>query len=406
MVVLRANRTRPITDPKSYIRRKLSKYFGENRTLLSKFYSKKACIVISDNTRFAFNNIIVPIVVEELLSMGIRGENITLLVATGLHRPMSHADLLENLGREVVGNFRIEQHDPNGETASLGRTSRGTPVLVNKGFMQADLKIATGLVAPHFHAGFGGGYKSILPGISGRISILKNHSFDMVGHEKARYGVLSGNPIYEDITEAGMMSGLNLIVNAAVDPDKNMTHLFIGEPQLTHRKAAETVAKEMKVEFDGLFDIVVTTNGGFPLDRNLYQCVKGAAIGELMTKQGGAIVLAGQCRDGVGHETFQKYLSYGKDPQDVLDKLKSEEPVEDQDNIQILARVLTRADVIVVTGGIRPDLIRRMKMRHAPSVREALRACGWPQDKDLKIAVVPGGPYVLPVGAQRRENDN
>lgn len=397
--ILAPKRTRPIADPQSYASEKISNFLDENKSFFLGYESRKVCVVVSDNTRFAFNHVIIPILLKELTDVGIRRENITILAATGLHAPMSHDDLLENLGGGVVDNFKVENHDPNGELVWLGRTKRGTPLFISKHFMEADLKIATGLVAPHFHAGFGGGCKSILPGISGRNTILKNHSFDMIAHDRARCGVLDGNPVYEDIMEAGLKSGLNLIVNAAVDSDKNMTHLFIGEPQTTHRKAAQEVAQDMKVEFDRLFDIILTTNGGYPLDRNLYQCVKGVVVGELMVKQGGTIVLASECTDGVGHGTFQKYMSYGRAPHDVLDKLRKDEPVDDQDNIQILARALTRANVIIVTGGVKPEIVRQMKMQHAPSVEEALRTCGWPEDKELRIALVPGGPYVLPVRA-------
>jgi len=397
--ILRPKDARAITDPRNYAQSKISCYFKENRSFFLGFKDKKVCVVVSDNTRFAFNDVIVPPLLEELEDVGVARGNITILVANGLHAPMSRADLIENIGQKIVDKFCIENHDANGELVSLGTTTRGTPVFLNRRFMESDLKIAAGLVVPHFHAGFGGGYKSIIPGIAGKITILKNHSFDMVAHDRARYGLLDRNPIYEDIVQGGQKSGLHLIVNVTVDSQKNMTHLFIGEPGPTHRKAAKAVTQDMKVEFHELFDVVVTTNGGYPLDRNLYQCVKGLAVGELMIRRGGAIVLASECRDGVGHRVFQKYMSLGKDPQDVLQKLKTDEPVEDQDNIQILARILSKAKVIVVTDGVDPETVRTMKMEHAKSVDEALRLCGVQSNQELRIAIVPGGPYVLPVGA-------
>ena len=333
----------------------------------------------------------------ELESVEVATKDILILVATGLHAPMSRSELIENLGEQIVENFNIKNHDANAGLVSLGKTSRGTPLLLNRHFMESELKIATGLVAPHFHAGFGGGYKSIVPGIAGELTILRNHSFDMVAHDNARYGCTDGNPIYEDIVEAGQKSGLHFIVNITLDPEMRMTHLFIGEPMVTHRKAAETVTKDMKVEFRGLFDVVLTTNGGYPLDRNLYQCVKGLAVAELMTKRGGTIILASECRDGVGHETFQKYMTFGKDPNEVLQKLKADEPVPDQDNIQILARILTKARVIIVTRGVEAGTIKAMKMEYAESIDGALRLCGLPASKGQSIAILPGGPYVLPV---------
>jgi nickel-dependent lactate racemase len=398
--------TRPIGDSRKYARTKISSYFSENRRFFIPFKNKIACVVVSDNTRYAFNHVIVPILLTELENVGIPRENITVLVALGLHAPMSHDDLIENMGQQVVDNYRIENHNANGELVSLGATTRGTPLLFNKRFMQSDFKIATGTVVPHFHAGFGGGYKSILPGISGKISILRNHSFDMVAQGRARYGLLEGNPIYEDIVEAGHKSGLHLIVNVTVDSEKRMTHLFIGEPEAIHRKAAQALTKDVKVAFDESFDVVVTTNGGYPLDRNLYQCVKGIAIGELMVKQGGTIILASECRDGVGHETFQEYMSFGKDPQEVLSHLRTDEPVEDQDNIQILARILSRCKVVIVTDGVDPQTVRAMKMEHARSVEDALRSCGFPARKELRVAIIPGGPYVLPVRTLGSPHDN
>ena len=311
--------TKPIGDPRKYTRTKISTYFRENRRFFLRFKDKKVCVVVSDNTRYAFNDMIVPILLKELEDVRISRENITILVALGLHVPMSRDDLIENLGREIVDNFRVENHNANGEVVSLGTTTRGTPLLFNKRFMQSDLKIASGTVVPHFHAGFGGGYKSILPGISGKISILKNHSFDMLAQDGARYGFLDGNPVYEDIIEAGHKSGLHLVVNVTVDSEKRMTHIFIGEPEATHRKAAQVLTEDLKVTFDERFDVVVTTNGGYPLDRNLYQCVKGLAVGELVVKQGGTIILASECRDGVGmkssrstchlEETRKKFLT-------------------------------------------------------------------------------------------------
>jgi nickel-dependent lactate racemase len=323
-----------------------------------------------------------------------------ILVANGLHAPMSRSELIENLGEQIVANFNIQNPDAHAGLVSLGKTSRGTPVLLNRHFMESDLKIATGIVAPHFHAGFGGGYKSIVPGIAGERTILMNHSFDMVAHDNARYGCMDGNPVYEDIVEAGQKSGLHFIVNITVDSEMRMTHLFIGEPMTTHRKAAETVTKDVKVEFRELFDVVVTTNGGYPLDRNLYQCVKGLAVAELMTKHGGTIILASECRDGVGHETFQRYMTLGKDPHEVLQRLKVDEPVPDQDNIQILARILTEKRVIIVTKGVEADTIKAMKMEAPKSIDGALRLCGLPANKGKSIAVLPGGPYVLPVRVQ------
>jgi nickel-dependent lactate racemase len=396
ITVFSPKKARPIAHPESYAQRKIHGYFDKNKAYFGRFRGKRVCLVVSDNTRLAFNRLIIPLLLDELTRTGVQRNDITILVSNGLHAPMSPGALVENMGKEVVSNFKVENHDPNGNLVYLGTTKRKTPLYFNARYVKSDLKIATGLIAPHFHAGFGGGYKSILPGISGRITILKNHSYGMVQHPKARYGITSGNPIYEDILEAGLRSGLNLIVNVAVDSHQKMTHLFVGEPRSTHEKAAQQIAKDMKITFDEPYDIVVTTNGGYPLDRNLYQCVKGIAIGEIMVRKGGTVILAGECRDGVGHNVFQKRMTQGLSPQEVLDKLKEDEPVDDQDNIQILARALQHARVIIVSKEIEAETIKSMKMEHANSFEEALGVCNW-QAKKTRMAIVPGGPYVLPV---------
>ena len=395
--VFAPKKTKPVSNPTSYARKKIKDYFEKNRSFFVEHTHKKVCLVLSDNTRYAFNNIITPLLLKELEDVEIKRSNITTLIACGLHAPMNRRDLIEDIGQDIVENYTIRNHDADGDLVDLGATSAGTPVLLNKGFMEADLKIATGSVVPHFHAGFGGGYKSILPGISGRLAILKNHSCDMIARDRARYGFLDGNPIYEDIVEAGRKSGLDFIVNSTVDSKKKMTHLLIGEPWETHRKAAKAVEEDMKVTYDKQFDVVVTSNGGYPLDRNLYQCVKGLAVGELMVKDGGSIILASECRDGVGHQVFEQYMSYGSNPEDILGKLKKDEPVADQDNIQILARILTRAKVYMVTSGVKGQTIRAMKMQHASTIEQALSSCAAP--REARIAIVPGGPYVLPVRA-------
>ena len=395
--VFTPKKKKAVTNPQSYVNDEVSRYFEQHKTFFSRYGDQEVCIVVSDNTRLTFNHMIVPCLLRRLEDVGVKRKNIFLLVANGLHAPMSDKDLAQNLGKRIVDEFRVENHNPDANLVSLGTTTRGTPLLINRHYLESDLRIATGLVAPHFHAGFGGGCKSILPGISGRDTILKNHCCNMISHDRARYGITENNPIYEDIMEAGLKSRLDLIVNVAVDSDRKITHLFIGYPKETHNRATRIVTEDMKIEFDELFDIVVTTNGGFPLDRNLYQCVKGVAVGELMVKEGGTIILAAECRDGVGHGVFQKYMSYGQDAHDVLDKLRNDEPVEDQDNIQILARAITRANVEVVTDGVEPEIIGAMKMKHAPSISEALRSCGWARNTRLRMAIVPGGPYVLPV---------
>ena len=367
-----------------------------NRGLI-KASEGRICVLVSDNTRAAFNRVVIPRLLDSIGEL-VDTSDLRIIVASGLHRPMSDRELEEDLGRDVVEGFRVLNHVAEDEDRHLaiGRTSRGTEVLLDREYLEARLRIATGLVEPHFFAGFSGGYKSVLPGISAARTIYQNHGFDMVGHPNARAGILAGNPIHEDICEAGRMSGLRLIVNVTAWGGR-ISGVYAGDVEEAYARAVEEVGSRSRVAVDGLYDVVITSNGGYPLDRNLYQAVKGISVGESVVKEGGTIIIASECRDGIAHEGFREIMERGDGPDDVLAYIKRNQPLRDQWQAQILARVLSRARVVVVSDGVGRREVERMKMEKAGDLGEALEEAGVREGGGKSIAVIPDGPYAIPV---------
>lgn len=358
----------------------------------------RATILVTDSTRATPNKAILPPLLEAV-EKRISGENITILVANGLHKPLPERELEELLG-DVVRRYEALNHDAEKpeDQVFVGGTSFGTRVYVNRLVPESDLVIGTGLIEPHFFAGYSGGRKIILPGVAAKQSIYDNHSFKMIDHPLARYGVLDGNPIHEDMVEAVRMCKLDFIVNAVIDKHRRLLKLFYGDPLEAHAEGVRFLDEMVRVKAGRRADIVITSNGGYPLDRNLYQAVKGMATGDLLVRKNGVIVMVAECVDGVGrgHGTFYRLMAEAKSPEDVLERIRREEPIKDQWEAQYLARILKHAKVIVVTRNIKPSVVEEMHMMHASELQEAVEMAFREAGRGAKVSVVPEGPYVIP----------
>ena len=362
---------------------------------------EKICIVVSDYTRATPNKTLIPPIIEALKESGRKTGDISILVANGLHKPASQGTLKEFLGEEIVEEFEIINHDAENKESLvyLGETSFGTKVLVNRLIDESDLVVLTGLIEPHFFAGYSGGRKAILPGVAGKETIFANHSYGMIMHPLSRYGVLDGNPIHEDMVEAAkMLRSRTYLVNVVIDKRHRIIGAFAGDVFKAHVEGVNFLNKYVEVNVPSKADIVITSNGGYPLDRDLYQAVKGMATGELIVKKGGAIVVFAECIDGVGrgHEIFYRLMAEAKTPEEVLERIKREEPIRDQWEAQILARILKNSEVILVTKNIKHSVIEEMHMTPASSPEEAMEEAYRVAGKEAKIIVVPEGPYVIP----------
>lgn len=356
----------------------------------------KISILITDRTRATPDGLILERVLRRL-PRG-RRDSVSVIVATGLHRPHSAEEMRELAGEEVFKEYRVMSHDAEDEAnlLHLGRTSFGTEVEVNREVAQSDLVVAIGLIEPHFFAGYSGGRKMILAGVAGKRSIYHNHGYEMLSHPKADYGYLRGNPVSDDMVEASkMVSGYRFSVHVILDKEKRVVRAVAGDPYSSHEEGVRELDKYVKVPVPFEGDVVITTNGGHPLDRDLYQAVKGIVTGSRVAKRGGTVILASHCSDGVGHEDFRALASISRDPRKILAHIRENEPLRDQWQVQKLEQVLLRNRVIVVTKGVRHGVLEEMNLTPASSVEEALEVtckggnCG-------RTVVIPEGPYVIP----------
>ena len=358
---------------------------------------KKDCvIIISDHTRPVPSRDILPEMINQL-KKGSPDIKITLLVATGFHRLTRTEELKRKLGPELMGECSIVVHDCRDADSNveIGVLPSGAPLVIDKVAARAQLLIAEGFVEPHFFAGFSGGRKSVLPGICDRVTVLGNHCSRFIDSPFSRTGILDGNPINADMTAAARMAGLAFIVNVVLDESKNIVAAFAGDCIEAHSAGCRFLMEYCQVTAHGA-DIVITSNGGAPLDQNIYQCVKGLTAAEAACNPEGVIIMCAECADGHGGDGFYDALRLCESPAALYAQQMStpwDKTVPDQWESQILARILINHRVIFVT---RPELrgvIEDMKMTYAPTVAQAMetaRKCG----KET-VAVIPNGISVI-----------
>ncbi|MBL8850871.1 MAG: nickel-dependent lactate racemase, partial [Planctomycetaceae bacterium] len=359
---------------------------------------QRVVIVHSDITRPTPNDRMLPVVLRELEASGISRPDITLINALGTHRPQTESELRRMLGDAVVDNYRCLQHDGNDDAnlVSLGRTSIGHPVRLNRMLMEADVRILTGFVEPHFFAGFSGGPKAVLPALAGAESVLSNHGREMIGHPNATWGVTEGNPIWEEMREVALMARPTFLLNVTLNSERQITGVFAGEMLAAHRAACEAVRQQAMVAVDSPYDVVVTTNSGYPLDQNLYQCVKGMSAAARIVKDGGCIIMAAECRDGLpDHGQYASLLKAAGAPQGFLDMLAQPGfAAPDQWQIQVQAQIQQRATVYVYSDGLTDAQISDALFtpcRNITSMVGQLTA----QASGARVCVLPEGPQTI-----------
>jgi len=360
--------------------------------------SKKVVILTSDNTRPVPSSMTLPALVSEVRRFA-PDSSISLLVGTGLHVwSPNGAALRDKYGEAVdeVDEVRIHDAKDADSLASFGTMSTGNELRANALLSQADLILADGFIEGHFFAGFTGGPKSVLPGVSGAETIMNNHSPKNIDDPNSRTGIVAGNPIHEEINEAAKKVNLRFIVNVVLDKSKRIVSAFAGDVSSAHARGMEFSLSCCRVS-PVRGDIVITSNGGYPLDRNLYQLVKGISNGALTAADGGVIVACGECMDGVGHEGFSRMISSANSPAEFLRRLRAGEIWEEaQWEAQILAKVLEKYSVIVVSRGVNRKTVESMHMVHAKSLREGLEEAFNLKPKG-KITLLPDGPSTIPL---------
>lgn len=380
------------------VRKAMAHPIGSQR-LCEMARGKKTCtIIISDHTRPVPSRDIIPSMLMELRE-GAPNIEITLLVATGCHRGTTAEELREKLGEELCAKEEIVVHDCTDVTANvrIGVLPSGAPLVINRLAAETELLVAEGLIEPHFFAGFSGGRKSVLPGVCARATVLGNHCSEFIDSKYARAGRLDGNPIQKDMIAACRAARLKYIVNVVIDNHKRTVKAFAGDPERAHAKGCGFLS-EYCVVLPVYGEIVITTNGGAPLDQNVYQCVKGLTTAEATASEGAVIIMCAECSDGVGGDEFYRFLAecetVGQLYQNIM-ATPQQETVQDQWQAQVLARILGKHTVIFVTRRELKVQIEDMKMIYAGSLEEALRKAKKIKGSGARVTVIPDGISVV-----------
>lgn len=351
-------------------------------------------IITSDHTRPVPSKITLPILLKRIRGVN-KDVNIKILIATGFHRATTHEEMLQKFGSEIVEKEELICHDSRDKESlvNLGKLPSGGELFINKLAAKAELLISEGFIEPHFFAGFSGGRKSVLPGIAGAETIMANHCSEFINSAKARTGNIEDNPIHRDMLYAAEKAKLAFILNVVLNKEKKIINAFAGDCREAHEEGCNFVREVSKVNGNNS-DIVVTTNGGYPLDQNIYQAVKGMTAAESCCKKGGVIIMISSCADGHGGESFYNSMKNAKSPKELLNdilKVKRNETIPDQWELQILARILTNYKVIMVTDMCDKKIIKDMHMEQADSFEEALAMALKIMGSTARVALIEDG---------------
>ena len=357
----------------------------------------KVAVVIPDITRPLPSDRLLPWLFEELAHVPVG--NFTIIIGTGSHRINTDDEIVAMVGANVASKYRVvnhNSHDP--DTMELaGKTTAGHPVLMNKEYVHADKRIALGFIEPHFMAGFSGGYKAVMPGIVDIDSIMRYHSASVIGDPRSTWGLLENNPTQEIIRADGALLPVTFYINVTVNKNRQITRFFCGDVLAAHEEGCKFAKATAMVACPQAFPIVITTNGGYPLDQNLYQTVKGMSAAAQIVKEGGLIVTASKCNDGFpSHGNFRKLLFDHRSPNELLDTILAPGfSMYDQWEAQLLAIILIKARGALYSD-LTPEETQRAHLEPIDDINafiaKEINALG----KDESIAVLPEGPMTIP----------
>ena len=396
--VIRPKEVAPITDEKMAVYEALRAPTASSP--LSEIVSADdtVAIVFSDITRPMPYDIVLPPLMEELSK--VPDNQIVFINATGTHRPNTQGELIEILGEAIVDRFRIHQHDCNdaANLINIGSTSNHNEIWVNREYMESSIRILTGFIEPHLFAGFSGGPKAVLPGIAGVKNILSNHGSEMIGNPKSTFTHTVGNPIWEEMLEVATLTSPTFLLNVTLTEDRRITGVFAGELSKAHEKGVESLKRTAMIPVDGLFDVVISTAGGYPLDISMYQSVKGIAVAANIVKDGGAILLISACEEGLpDYGEYGDIFREADTPQDLLRTIHSPGySMMDQWDAQIQAQICQRVKLHIYSEGLTNEEIRQVfgipcnDVEH--TVSELLKEYG----PGARIAVLPAGALTIP----------
>ena len=355
-------------------------------------------ISVCDVTRPAPTHLMLPAILREL--QHVSRDNVTVLIATGTHRANTPGELAAMLGPEILDAYRVVNHDAFDADglASAGETSDGVPIVLNRRWLDADVRITAGFVEPHFFAGFSGGPKMVAPGLAGFDTTMHLHNAARIGSPKAAWGIIEGNPVHDSVREIADITGVDFALDVTINRDRQITAAYAGKLSLVHAAACRASRQTVMQPVERPFEVVVTTNSGYPLDQNLYQAVKGMSAAAQVVTEGGTIICAAECRDGIPeHGQYGRILRRRGSPVELLRMIESaDETVHDQWQVQIQARVQMRATVLLKSSYLNEDQVRAAHLEPvddvAAAVKEALARYG----PDARVCVLPEGPQTVP----------
>ncbi len=355
----------------------------------------RVVIVTSDKTRPVPNRLLIPWILEEI---PVPDDKVTVLLGNGSHGANSPDEITEMFGEAVAERVEIRNHDAfdPSQNRNVGKTGDGTEVWMDRVYLEADRRIVVGFIEPHFFAGFSGGGKGVVPGVAGIDTILSLHRADLIAHPKSTWGELEGNPIQNEIADAVSLAPPDFMVNVTLNSEKEITEFFVGDYQAAHRQGCSSVKASAMVPVSEPVPIVVTSNGGYPLDLNLYQTVKGISAADRIVEKGGTILVASECSDGVpDHGNFAELMRSGTSPKEVLQWVHAQDrPVQDQWQAQILAGILERVEVILYSG-LAPGEVEGCKLGSTDDL-EACLDSRLARAANPSVAVLPYGPLTIP----------
>lgn len=395
--VIRSRPCPAVPDPADAIRNALAQPVASKPLREIARGKAAACVVISDITRPAPNAILLPPILETLEAAGIPGDKITILIATGIHRPNLGAELVELVGPQIASTRRIVNHmsKDDAELRFMGKTRAGIPLFVNRHYLDSELKILTGFIEPHLWAGYSGGRKAILPGISGLETMKYMHGYDMIAHPGTRYGHLAGNPFHDAGLEVAERVGVDFIVNVTLNAMKQITGVFAGHYDKAHVEGCRFCEKWVVADLAEPVDLAITCGGGHPLDKTLYQSVKGMSGANPIVRPGGLILVATRCDEGAGSPEFTSVLERAASVEKFFSMIRRPDFFEaDQWIAQEMYQILREKRIALYSEGLTREEIKRYLLEPVTDL-QAFVDRFVEQNPSARIAVIPEGPYVI-----------
>jgi len=400
--VLEPLRTPGLPDPAAAVAEAVERPLGSPPLRELVRPSDRVAIVVSDVTRPVPNRILLPPLLQALRSRGVPRERVTIVIGTGMHRSSGPEEVERILGPEIAGSYRVMNHDARDKStlSYLVTTARGVEVWINRLYLEAEVRILTGFVEPHIFAGYSGGGKAVLPGVAGADIVMSNHAADMLSHPNATWCVTEGNPIFEEMREIALLSRPTFALNVTLNEKRELTGVFAGELVAVQEAGIAQAARQYLRPIPQLFDIVVSTNMGYPADLNLYQSVKGMSVGARAVREGGAVVLAAECRDGLGLAEYTELLTSEASPKALLERIHAPGFARyDQWGVQCQAMAQAKADVWLYSAMDRATT-ESAHLNYCASIEatvsELRERCRAELGREATVAVLPHGHLSVP----------